>query len=517
MWSSRLFPPLLLLSLAFGQSSQDRLRLGPVFVKTPEHIEMLVEFPQGVAATANDVQLVEDGESTIRANALTKFRDSGWSLAVVLAMDMSRSLPNRDLEEAKSALKNFATQLKDPLALVTFADEPAVVASFEAPREEMIANLLTLRLGGKQTRLYGAVDTSLELFQTRPDPERRLIIVLSDGAEASPERPEYIDQILDKAEQRRVAIDTIWIGRGPAWTRNTLVRMAERTHGLHNDAKYAGDIQTALGKVMEQINGAFIASFDRKLEAGLTTQRIGITINQPGVEQTTIALSTPIPRSSTKPAVEPPRGGILSFLWGIISDLQSWLAAGLAVLTLYILYLVIYLIVRKYYPERLVLFPFCPFPLRKWEEPTLPPPAPVAPIHTPHVKSKRRTIVEHAAPTGSLAESGSLVLQAVKGPLEGQRIPVGKDFFRIGADPDNDLPISSDIYLSGQHAAIQASGGKWILVDRGSRNGTFVDGQKVTSGPGQHLHPGQSIQVGTSEFRVIIESSVSTHDTQPPR
>ena len=112
MWSSRLFPPLLLLSLAFGQSSQDRLRLGPVFVKTPEHIEMLVEFPQGVAATANDVQLVEDGESTIRANALTKFRDSGWSLAVVLAMDMSRSLPNRDLEEAKSALKNFASSIE---------------------------------------------------------------------------------------------------------------------------------------------------------------------------------------------------------------------------------------------------------------------------------------------------------------------------------------------------------------------------------------------------------------------
>src|SRR5262245_52613028 len=135
MWSSRLFPPFLLLSLAFGQSSQDRLRLGPVFVKTPEHIEMLVEFPQGVTATPNDVQLLEDGEPTIRATALTKFRDSGWTLAVVLAMDMSRSLPNRDLEEAKSALKNFASQLKDPLALITFADEPAVVASFDAPRE----------------------------------------------------------------------------------------------------------------------------------------------------------------------------------------------------------------------------------------------------------------------------------------------------------------------------------------------------------------------------------------------
>jgi hypothetical protein len=295
--------------------------------------------------------------------------------------------------------------------------------------------------------------------------------------------------------------------------------MAERTDGLHNDAKYAGEIQTALGKLMEQINGAFVASFDRKVEAGSTTQRIGITVNQPGVAQATLPLAKPIPRSSTRPPEEPPRRGILSSIWGIISDLQSWLAAVLAALTLYILYLVIYLIVRKYYPERLVLFPFCPFPLRPLEEPPPPlPPEPVSPIHTPHVKSKRRTIVDHAArATGSLGESGSLVLQAVKGPLEGQRIPVEKDFFRIGADPDNDLPITSDIYLSGQHAAIQASGGKWILVDRGSRNGTFVDGRKVASGPGQHLHPGQSIQVGTSEFRVIIESSVLTHDTQPPR
>ena len=48
-------------------------------------------------------------------------------------MDMSRSLPSRDLEEAKSALKNFASQLKDPLALITFADEPSLSARSRLP------------------------------------------------------------------------------------------------------------------------------------------------------------------------------------------------------------------------------------------------------------------------------------------------------------------------------------------------------------------------------------------------
>ena len=519
MWSSRLLLPFLLLPLAFGQSSQDRLRLGPVYVKTPEHLELLVELPQGVAAGANEVQLMEDGEPTIRASALTKFRESGWSLGVVLAMDMSRSLPSRDLEEAKSALKNFASQLKDPLALITFADEPSVVGAFETPREEMINSISTIRLGGKQTRLYGAVDKALELFQPRPEPERRRIIVLSDGAETSSERPEYIDEVIAKAEQRRIAIDTIWIGRGPVWSRNTLVRMAERTDGLHHDAKYAGEIQAAFGKVMDQINGAFIASFDRKLEEGLTTRRLGVSLNQPGVAAPSLALSTPIPRSSTRPAQEAPRssGGFLHTLWGIIANLDPWVAALLAVVALYLLYLVAYIIVRKYYPERLVMFPFCPFPLREAAEPIPVPLPPPPPRPTPHEKSKRRTIVEHSAGVVGGQESGSLVLQAVKGPLEGQRISIEKDYFRIGADPDNDLTIMSDIYLSGQHAAIQAAGGKWILVDRGSRNGTFLDGRKVASGPGQHLHAGQSIQVGTSEFRVIIEGHMATRDSQPPR
>ena len=47
MWSSRLLLPFLLLPLAFGQSSQDRLRLGPVYVKTPEHLELRENSPRG--------------------------------------------------------------------------------------------------------------------------------------------------------------------------------------------------------------------------------------------------------------------------------------------------------------------------------------------------------------------------------------------------------------------------------------------------------------------------------------
>jgi len=515
MWSSRLIPPFLLLSLAFGQSNQDRLRLGPVHLKAPEHIEMLVELPEGVVAGVNDFQLVEDGEPTVHAKASTKFRDSGWTLAVVLAVDISKSLRKLDIEEVKKALTDFASQFKDSLALVTFGDEANVVASFETPPAELINHISALSPIGKRTRLYEALDKSLALFQARPERERQRIIVLSDGAEESEERANLIDEIIAKAERperRRVAIDTIWIERRDPLARNTLVRLAEQTDGFHDDAKLAGQIQTALGKVMDRTNQAVVVSFERKLrEAGVTTRHLGVNV---GSATASKALQTPIPKSFIEPPTPAPWWKILL---DKIAELSSWLMALLAALTLYVLYLVTYIIVRKYFPERLVLFPFCPFPLtqEKEEITVVREPPKISELPKLPEKSKRQTRVEHTAePLRRAVQAGVLVLQAVKGPLEGQRIPVEKDFFRIGADPDNDLPISSDIYLSGQHAAIQASGGQWILVDRGSRNGTFVDGRKVTKGPGQSLQPGQSIQVGTSEFRVIIEGHVSTLDSQ---
>jgi pSer/pThr/pTyr-binding forkhead associated (FHA) protein len=46
-----------------------------------------------------------------------------------------------------------------------------------------------------------------------------------------------------------------------------------------------------------------------------------------------------------------------------------------------------------------------------------------------------------------------------------------------------------------------------VLFDQGSSNGTFVDGGRLTTGHAHVLRDGQIIRMGSSEFRVRLETS----------
>ncbi|GAB4569678.1 MAG: winged helix-turn-helix domain-containing protein [Anaerolineae bacterium] len=67
----------------------------------------------------------------------------------------------------------------------------------------------------------------------------------------------------------------------------------------------------------------------------------------------------------------------------------------------------------------------------------------------------------------------------------------------LGRAPQCDIALD-DPFASRQHAAILWEQGRYRLVDLGSKNGVFVDGQRVTEA---WLEEGQVIQVGQTQFR----------------
>ena len=80
------------------------------------------------------------------------------------------------------------------------------------------------------------------------------------------------------------------------------------------------------------------------------------------------------------------------------------------------------------------------------------------------------------------------------GPLAGSKVPIDRDYFIIGRDPDHcHLVIEVDI-ISRQHAALKTDEhGAATLIDLFSRNGTYLDGKHVT----QHaLKDGAQISLG---------------------
>jgi len=64
----------------------------------------------------------------------------------------------------------------------------------------------------------------------------------------------------------------------------------------------------------------------------------------------------------------------------------------------------------------------------------------------------------------------------------------------IGRDADNTIVITGDSYISARHARISLTEGFVIVEDLGSRNGTYLNGTRLTQP--HTVHPGDRIQVG---------------------
>lgn len=78
----------------------------------------------------------------------------------------------------------------------------------------------------------------------------------------------------------------------------------------------------------------------------------------------------------------------------------------------------------------------------------------------------------------------------------------------IGRAPTNRVVIPDDI-CSRHHCEVFQSAGKWILRDLESRNGTLIDGNKVTTD--RQLSDGDQVQIG--EFYLVFTYDISRPDT----
>jgi pSer/pThr/pTyr-binding forkhead associated (FHA) protein len=68
----------------------------------------------------------------------------------------------------------------------------------------------------------------------------------------------------------------------------------------------------------------------------------------------------------------------------------------------------------------------------------------------------------------------------------------------IGRDEGNAIQITDDSYLSGHHARLWLEAGNLVLDDLGSRNGTFLNGTRVTET--RMVRAGDRIQIGYTVF-----------------
>src|SRR5438270_3166698 len=99
-------------------------------------------------------------------------------------------------------------------------------------------------------------------------------------------------------------------------------------------------------------------------------------------------------------------------------------------------------------------------------------------------------------------------------PAGHQTVPLTGERLRIGKASTNELVIAEDPTLSRKHAMVERSGDGWTLRDLGSRNGTFVNGKRVTS---HDLAHGDQVTMGGCKavFETVTVTSQSTIVSNP--
>jgi predicted component of type VI protein secretion system len=100
-----------------------------------------------------------------------------------------------------------------------------------------------------------------------------------------------------------------------------------------------------------------------------------------------------------------------------------------------------------------------------------------------------------------MASQFQLIMRS--GPTPGAAFTLEGDQINIGRDSANEIVIN-DAEISRRHARLTFQGGKYVLEDLGSTNGTFVNGQRL-AGP-RVLKAGEVVSFG-EQIVMIFEAT----------
>lgn len=100
--------------------------------------------------------------------------------------------------------------------------------------------------------------------------------------------------------------------------------------------------------------------------------------------------------------------------------------------------------------------------------------------------------------TGAPEAPRSLLLTG--GPLVGTILPLGSAPIVIGRSPASTL-VLEDEYASSRHARLQPSSEGWWIEDLGSRNGTYVDDERLSEP--RLLKAGDVVRIGQTTLELV--------------
>jgi len=160
------------------------------------------------------------------------------------------------------------------------------------------------------------------------------------------------------------------------------------------------------------------------------------------------------------------------------------LIIGIVVVAAVALIALYFLLIRKKKPVYEPIKKEEYIPERRPSEPYIP--------ETKVTKKSQETVIEEEG----VIEGAPALLIIKSGRKSGTTFPLRKKVINMGRDSSNEIVID-DPKSSRQHAKIKLEGDNFVIYDLASSNGTFVNGEKITS---VKLNDGDEIKIGDTVF-----------------
>ena len=435
--------------------------------------------PQQISASA--------GETEVTVDTVTVFSGSGRGVAYIFLADVSKSIQPQQYERLRQALDTWIGSLsgEDQAALLTFGSTVDVVQDFTSDVERLQTRVDSLRPTDQNTRLHAGLVQALELGRRRdPDlPERRIIVVLSDGKD-DVTGGMTAEEVRERMRVDRTPIYAIGYARPPMTdgkeaALDKLGTFARTSGGQFIEAG-AQSIPETFEDLRQRVEEVHVAELRctacdadgtvRRLQVQLTsgantmTDGLGVRMQSTGSTES----GGRVDSSSGGTDPNPTRNdSYVQAMTTFFAELPWW-GYGIGALLLVALAVGIYFYVR-----------------REDEEPE------PAPQPTPKMKTKS------PEPKGI-----PLHFETVGRQGSGSHEARIADRIVVGRSRDCDVVVADDQEASRQNSEIVREDGELYIRDLGSQNGTLVNGVPISGS--YRLEDGDRILIGRTELRIEV-------------
>jgi hypothetical protein len=549
---------------AAGTRSLAPLRAGPVYPpeKPDRSLEVVVDLAPpadltqkiNYEALKSRLTLIEETKPGAQPDEVKAFKDTTRSAAIAIVVDVSNGMAGARLDSVKRGLTRVVEMKRtnDKVALVVFGGDVRlgrdvrVLAGFDSSTQVLQSQIAGLKAESADfPRLYKAVDKALKLFvDVDPKfPARRRLLVVAQGKNPAPDAAGTdagfpANDVITQALQLQIPIDTIAVpAKAPTPTEQE--QLARIVLGTTGDSARADNAATVYLETMEHLASKtggmyFVDDFRKRTDLGQhLTEGFQWLMNSP-VARFPIQ-NLPFDGGSHAIAVRSGAGGALDMpgnvlLWhetGFqIKKYGLFLLGGLVALIV-----VLVALQSRRQPARLVrpsMTPpqATPRPGVQASNDSLTPrppgmpyqplnPLPGANINRPAPNPGRpRTVPDPAPPK----RAGTMVVQStfeqpmpgrpscrltvVSGTHASASFPIEREQSFVGRGPENTIACTFDPAISNPHAEIRFQSGLVLIVDLNSSNGTYLNGERLSSGQPRSLSIGDRIHMGETDFQV---------------